>query len=397
MLSHAPARGPTLNPGRRMPEFRVFSYGVWELAGLSKRNFLRTSRRRAGAVSSGLGATAVAIFPSPNESDVMPVETQELVVFHCVVKHSNYAKAADELGLSPSGVSRIVSRLEERLGARLIQRTTRKLKLTDVGHAFYERTTQVLNDLKDAESEVQQTIVQPKGTIRISTSVAFGQIYLAALIGRLTARYPQLKVELFLTDRFVDLIDEGIDLGIRFGVLPDSRLIARRLCANPRILVASPDYLERAGYPECPEELACHECLLFTSFSRPHEWRLIGPEGPVTVNVAGRLASNNVAALATAAEHGLGITVTATLVVSAQLANGRLMRVLPEYQFEPSAIFAVYPSARQLSTKVRAVVDFLVECFSDPLSWDNELKSSPVLSAAPPQRLPPDELDESGT
>jgi len=306
----------------------------------------------------------------------MPVETQELMVFHSVVKHSNYAKAAEELGLSPSGVSRIVSRLEERLGARLIQRTTRKLKLTEVGEAFHARTAQVLSDLRDAESEVQQTMLKPRGTIRISTSVVFGQLYLGALLGELTERYPELVIELFLTDRFVDLVDEGIDLGIRFGTLPDSRLIARRLCTNHRVLVAAPSYLERRGTPRTPADLASHECLLFTSFARPLEWRLIGPEGLVTQSITGRVSSNNISALATAAQSGMGIAVTATMVVGAQLASGQLVRVLPDYEFEPSAIFAVYPSARQLSTKVRAVVDFLVERFPDPPLWDRALSSA---------------------
>jgi DNA-binding transcriptional LysR family regulator len=303
----------------------------------------------------------------------MAVETQELMVFHAVVKHSNYAKAAEELGLSPSGVSRIVSRLEERLGARLIQRTTRKLKLTEVGEAFHARTAQVLADLRDAETEVAQTVLRPRGTIRISTSVAFGQIYLGALLRELTDRYPELTIELFLTDRFVDLVDEGIDLGIRFGSLPDSRLIARRLCTNHRVLVASPSYLERRGTPEKPADLVEHECLLFTSLARPLEWRLIGAEGPVSVSITGRVSSNNISALATAAQNGMGIAVTATLVVGSQLASGQLVRVLPNYEFEPSAIFAVYPSARQLSTKVRAVVDFLVERFADPPPWDRAL------------------------
>lgn len=303
----------------------------------------------------------------------MAVETQELMVFHAVVKHSNYAKAAEELGLSPSGVSRIVSRLEERLGARLIQRTTRKLKLTEVGEAFHARTTQVLADLRDAETEVAQTVLRPRGTIRISTSVAFGQIYLGALLRELTDRYPELTIELFLTDRFVDLVDEGIDLGIRFGSLPDSRLIARRLCTNHRVLVAAPSYLERRGTPEKPADLAAHECLLFTSLARHTEWRLIGPEGPVSVSVTGRVSSNNISALVTAAQNGMGIAITATLVAGKQLSSGQLVRVLPDYEFEPSAIFAVYPSARQLSTKVRAVVDFLVERFADPPPWDRAL------------------------
>jgi DNA-binding transcriptional LysR family regulator len=303
----------------------------------------------------------------------MVTETQELVVFHCVVKHANYAKAAEELGLSPSGVSRIVTRLEERLGVRLVQRTTRKLALTEAGAAFYARTSQILVDLADAEAEVQKTLLKPKGTLRLSASVVFGHLYVAPLVDKLLALYPELSIEISLSNRFVDLIEEGMDLAIRIGALADSRLIARRLCTNRRVLVASPEYLARRGVPKSVEELDHHECVIFTGFTKPREWRLIGPEGPVTVNLSGRLATNNIEVLREAAQHGLGITVGATMAVGRALAAGELVRVLPEYEFEPTGVFAVYPSARQLSTKVRATVDFLAEQIVDPPSWDRNL------------------------
>lgn len=303
----------------------------------------------------------------------MVTETQELLVFHCVVKHSSYAKAAEELALSPSGVSRIVSRLEERLGARLVQRTTRKLALTEAGTAFHIRTTQVLADLAEAEAEVQAT-QRPRGILRVSASVAFGQAYVAPLLADLAARNPELSVELSLTDRFVDLIDERVDLALRIGRLTDSRLIARRLCTNHRILVASPGYLERHGVPKHPSELTQHECVLFTSFARPREWRLLGPEGPVTVPVSGRFAANSAEVVASLAKRDLGITVGATLVVGKALLSGELVRVLCDWEFDASAIFALYPSQRQLSTKVRTAVDFFVENLQDPPSWDRLLE-----------------------
>lgn len=303
----------------------------------------------------------------------MVTETLELTVFHCVVKHGSYVKAAEELALSASGVSRIITRLEERLGARLVQRTTRKLALTESGAAFHARTAQVLQDLADAEAEVQRTTLKPRGTLRMSLPVVFGQLYVTPMLAELTEKYPELSFEVSLTNRFVDLIEEGMDLAVRIGSLGDSRLIARRLCTNQRVLVASPTFLARQGAPQRISELAERECVIFTGFARPREWKLLGPGGPVTVTVGGRVASNNVEVLTASAKLGLGITVGATLSVGPALLSGELVRVLCEYEFEPTAIFAVYPSARQLSTKVRAVVDYLAQKLDDPPSWDRAL------------------------
>lgn len=300
-------------------------------------------------------------------------EVMELSVFACVVKHGSYAKAAEELKLTPSGVSRIVTRLEDRLGVRLLQRTTRKLSLTEAGALFHARSTQILVDLVDAESEVQKTALHPRGTLKLSASVFFGRRYLSPLLSQLSTRFPELSFDLQLTNRFVDLVEEGIDLAIRIGALADSRLIARRLCTNRRILVASPSYLAARGVPKQPSDLAGHECVIFSGWTRANDWKLIGPDGPCTVEVTGRISSNNVEIVTDAAVQGLGITVGPTLSVGKLLLSGDLVPVLSEYTFEPTAIFAVYPSARQLSTKVRAVVDFLAETLPDPPAWDREL------------------------
>lgn len=300
-------------------------------------------------------------------------ETQELLVFHAVVKHASYAKAARELGLTPSGISRVITRMEERLGVRLIQRTTRRLSLTEGGSLFHARTLQVIADLSEAEAELQQTVVRPKGKLRVTAPVVFGQVHLNPLIGKLVSRHPELSVEMHLMDRFVDLVEEGMDLAIRAGTLPDSRLIARKLCTNRRIVVASPDYLKQHGTPQHPDQLTDHECLLFTGFLRPREWRLHGPSGPLTVSVNGRVASNNIDLLATAAKQGVGMTFGATLLVAPALLSGELVRVLPEYEFEATSIYAVFPSVRQLSSKVRAMVDFLCDELCDPPPWDQSL------------------------
>jgi DNA-binding transcriptional LysR family regulator len=304
----------------------------------------------------------------------MVTETQELLVFQAVAKHASYARAAEELGLSPSGVSRIVSRIEERLGARLLHRTTRKLSLTEAGAAFHARTAQILADLADAEAEVQSAVARPKGTLKVTASIMFGELYLAPLLPELLEYFPELSVEMTLTNRFVDLVDEGIDLAIRIGSLADSRLVARRLCTNRRVLVAAPRYLKKHGTPRSIDDLARHQAVLFTGFSRPTEWKLIGPTGPVTVSVSGRVSSNNIHTLTAAAKQGLGITVGATLSVGPALLAGELVRVLSDHEFEPSAVFAVFPSARQLSTKTRAAVDFLAARLRDPPTWDQRLR-----------------------
>jgi DNA-binding transcriptional LysR family regulator len=311
---------------------------------------------------------------SSTSSPRMVTETQELMVFNTVAKHASYARAAHELSLSPSGVSKIITRLEERLGARLVQRTTRKLSLTEAGTAFHARTSQILVDLADAEAEVQKTALRPKGTLKVSASVAFGQLYLAPMLGELLHQFPELSIDLALTNRFVDLIEEGVDLAVRIGSLTDSRLVARRLCTNRRILVASPAYIERCGMPQSPDDLAHHQCVIFNGFPKPLEWKLLGPGGPVSVTIAGRVATNDVATLTNAAKQGLGITVGATQSVGPALLSGDFVRVLSDYEFEPTAVFAVYTSARQLSTKIRAAVDFLATKITDPPSWDQSLR-----------------------
>ncbi len=310
----------------------------------------------------------------------MPTETSELVIFTSVVRHGSFAKAADEHELTPSAVSKLVSRLEEHLGVRLLQRTTRKLALTDVGQSFHARAVQILADLAEAEAEVSMASLRPRGVVRLSAPTVFGRLYVAPLLSTLLQRFPDLSIDLNLSDRFVDLVEEGVDLAIRIGTLSDSRLVARRLCANRRLLVAAPSYLELHGRPETPADLARHECLIFTGLNRPREWQLVGRDGLVSAPVNARLASNNAEALVEAALDGLGIAMGATFATHGALRSGALVRVLPEYEFEPTAMFAVFPSARQLSLKVRAVVDLLSAAFADPPHWDHQLALAPLES-----------------
>ncbi|MGQ9427219.1 LysR family transcriptional regulator [Gilvimarinus sp. F26214L] len=303
----------------------------------------------------------------------MPLDTSAIAVFASVVKHSNFARAAEEQGLTPSGVSRVISRLEERLGVRLLQRSTRRLSLTETGAVFHQRALQILRDLDEAEAEASAASLQPRGLLRLSVPVVFGRQHIVPLLQPLRELYPELSVELTLSDHFVDLIEEGVDMAVRIGALADSRLIVRRLCANRRLLVASPDYLKRRGVPQTAADLNDHDCLVFTALDRPHQWRLVGPAGPVTVSAGGPLVCNNGEALTEAAKNGLGIALGATFSVSAALKSGELVRVLPDHEFEPTAIHVIYPSTRQLSRKVRATVDFLVSAFDGVPAWDAEL------------------------
>jgi DNA-binding transcriptional LysR family regulator len=300
-------------------------------------------------------------------------EILELKVLHCLVQQLSWAKAAVELGLTPEDIAQIMTRLEQRLGVALIDRSSETVLLTEAGSAFHARTGQALDELAKAEAAVTSAEVQPIGKVRISAPVVLGQAYIAPLIRQLRQRYPELSIELSLMDRFVDLIHEQVDLAIRAGSPFDSRLSSRRLCKNRRVLVASPDYLKQHGTPQTPEDLSSHECVLFTGFANSREWRLTGPNGTITLSVSGMLSSNNGYVLNTLAEQSLGITFGATLSLAPSLLAGRLVRVLSPYEMEETAIFAVYPATERLPTKVAAVVDFFAEQLTDPPIWDRQL------------------------
>ena len=300
----------------------------------------------------------------------MAIETLELAVFTSVVRLESFAGAAEAHALSASAVSRLIARLEEKLGVRLIQRTTRRLSLTEAGATFHARASRILSDLEEAEAEASASALRPRGTVRISAPVALGRRHLGAAVDDILKAFPELAIDLSLSDRFVDLVDEGFDLAVRTGALPDSRLVVRRLCANRRILVASPDYLRRRGRPAAAADLVRHDCLIFTALSRPREWRLSGPAGAADIAVGGPVSSNNGEFLIDLARRGKGIAFAATFVVHEALKAGDLVRVLPDHELEATSIFAAYPSSRQLSSKVRAVVDHLAQAFRDPPPWD---------------------------
>jgi DNA-binding transcriptional LysR family regulator len=292
------------------------------------------------------------------------VDLNEIMHFTKVVEAGSFTKAAAALGVPKSTVSRKVAALEERLGARLLHRTTRKLRLTEIGEAFHNRCSHILTDLEEAELAVSETHGNPQGTLRITAPMDIGAHLLGEVIRKYGEAYPQVKVEVYLNDRLVNLVEEGFDLAIRAGKLADSGLIARKLGSASFILCATPEYLEKHGTPMRPEDLKDHRCLLFSAAGLHSNWTLIGPEGAVSIPVDGPLSTNHFSLNHCAALAGMGIGFMPVFHAAEGLEDGRLVRVLPEHRSPLSGLYAVYPSNRHLVAKVRAFLDLLVENIS---------------------------------
>jgi DNA-binding transcriptional LysR family regulator len=281
-------------------------------------------------------------------------------LFAAVVEAGSFTAAAAGLGMTKSAVSKAVSRLEARLGARLLNRTTRRLRLTEAGRSFHERCVRILAEAEEAEQAVSDLQLAPRGTLRINAPVIFGMQYLAALLPDFMVRYPDLAVEVSLNDRYVDLVEEGYDVAVRIGRLADSSLVARRLCESRHVVCAAPGYWERRGRPGRPADLAAHDCLLYSYLSTGDQWRFEGPDGPVSVRVSGPLSSNNGDVLRVAALAGRGVVLLPLFSCGRDLAAGRLEAALAEFVCPAGGLHAVYPPDRRPPAKVRAFVDFLV-------------------------------------
>lgn len=295
------------------------------------------------------------------------MDLNEIVVFARVVEAGSFTAAAQSLGLPKSTVSRKVAQLEERLDARLLQRTTRKLNLTEVGKAYYERCKQIVSQIAEAEQMVAELQAAPRGLLRVTAPVDVGGLYLGTLIAEFLLANPEIQIELVLSDRVFDLVDERVDLGIRFGPLPDSSLVARRLGAVEGYLVASPDYLARRGTPTHPDQLKDHDVIAFVPVKRLQSWKLTGPRGAeVEIQPSSRFTSNGMFAVRDAVLAGAGITMLVDFVISRELASGTVVRVMPAWKGLGGELFAVYPSTRNLSPKLRTFLDFLTENLTPP-------------------------------
>lgn len=294
----------------------------------------------------------------------------ELKAFVEVVRAGAFVKAADALGLSKTAISRQVSDLERRLGVRLLNRTTRRLSLTEEGQRFHEQARTVLADLESAEADVMTRAREVTGLLRITAPLSFGILQLAPLWPEFRARHPGAALDVTLGDRVVDLVDEGFDLAIRIARLPDSTLVSRRLAGTRMVLCAAPAYLRDHGTPSHPGELAAHVTLAYSYWSSGDDWQFEGPHGPANVRVKPWMRTNNGDTCRAAAIEGCGIVLQPSFLVGEDLRRNALVEVMPEYRATELGVYAVYPSRRYLLPRVRAMVDFLAESFRDP-PWPN--------------------------
>lgn len=295
----------------------------------------------------------------------------DIAVFVRVVDDGSFTRAAERLKLSRSVVSKYVTRLEGRLGARLLNRTTRRLSLTEAGRIFYDRSRQGLRDIEDAEAEVSRLQETPSGVLRINAPMSFGILHIAPALHEFLERCPNVSVEMNLDDRQVDVIAGGFDVSVRIADLPDSSLIARRVGPCRHAIVAAPSYLERNGTPRKPEELHDHNVITFAYQAFTHTWHFLTPEGkPTSVAVTGSVQMNNSLALREALLAGVGITRTPTFVVGEDIKQGRLKSLLTDHETLELSIYLVYPERRHLLPKVRAFVEFMTTRIGDKPYWD---------------------------
>lgn len=286
---------------------------------------------------------------------------EALAEFVAVTRRLNFSAAAEDLGIDRSVLSRRIARLEMRLGVRLLQRTTRRVTVTEAGARFLDRCLDLFDRVDDAEAEVSHYAAEPTGRLRVALPNVYGQRMIAPLLPDFLRANPALRVELTFSDAFADLVANKLDAAVRIGALgAGGDLIVRRLCGNPRYLCASPDYIARNGMPRRPEELSEHSILHFTHLFGGNSWELESGKGRMQVTLDPLLAADNITALYHAALDGCGIALLADFIAGADLAAGRLVEVLPQWKPAPSEVSIVYPNAPFTPRKVRAWIDFLV-------------------------------------
>ncbi len=291
---------------------------------------------------------------------------QEMRVFAAVVDAGSFVAASDALGISKAATSRYVSDLEQRLGARLLHRTTRKLSLTSEGEVFLARCRDILASIEASEDEISTRSDTASGPLKVSVPVSFGVLHLAPLWSEFLESHPRVTLDVQMADRLVDLVDEGFDLAVRIARLPDSSLVSRRLATTRLVLCASPAYLERRGVPAHPSELAQHDVIGYSLLVASDQWQFTGPDGPVNVKVRPRLWSNNGDSCVAAALRGTGIQLQPTFLIAPELESGRLVEVLPQFRSAELGVYAVYPSRKFVLPKVRALVRFLSDKLAEP-------------------------------
>ncbi len=288
-----------------------------------------------------------------------------------VAETGSFSAVAREVGATQPAISRQVAALEAHLGARLVQRSTRSLTLTEDGRDLLGHARLVLDAVEQAEAAIGRQRIAPVGLVRLGCPASFGRLYVAPRIGTLLERYPQLSVELVIADDVVDMVQERLDLTLRVGAISDASLVARRVGSTVSIAVAAPDYLEQHGEPAHPADLESHDCVLFTRLADPHTWTFGGADGDVPVHVSGRLRTDSVEAMAEAVLAGVGIGLVPSWMLHDAVQTGRLRALLTDWRPSRRPISVVYPSRRFLAPRTRVVIDFLVD----------EFRLDPVISA----------------
>src|SRR5499426_1122657 len=301
-----------------------------------------------------------------------------MATFVKVVESSGFSAAARTLGMSPSMATAHVQSLEERLGVRLLNRSTRRVSLTEVGHAYYERCLQILADADDADLIAQALQSTPRGTLRLNTSIAIPPL-LAPVIAEFAALYPEISINLTMTDRMIDLVEEGFDLAVRNMSVPDSSLVVRRVATYRFVVCGAPGYLAGRVIPRQPADRVHHNCLVYSHSAWGNEWRFAGPDGEQSVAVAGDLQANSDNAIRLAAVHGQGLALAPSFLLIDEIKSGRLVPVLTEFLQAEHPINAIYPHRHHLSAKVRS---FLVKHFHEDPGWADPCSSRPA--AEPP-------------
>ena len=294
---------------------------------------------------------------------------QEMSSFVAVAEAGSFVRAADATGLSKAAISRHVAELEQRLGARLLHRTTRRLSLTDDGALFLARARETLAAVEEAEAEISSRSGEPSGHLRINAPLSFGVLQLAPLWGRFLARHPKVSLEVDLSDRVVDLVDEGYDLAVRITNLANSQLVSRRLATTRMVLCASPRYLREHGTPSQPAELARHATIFYSYWAGRDAWTFTTPDGnSESVRIRSRMHANNGDTCRAAALDGQGIVLQPDFIVGDDLRRGDLVELLPGYRALELGIHAVFPTRKHLPLRTRRLIDFLVEAFAEP-AW----------------------------
>jgi len=295
---------------------------------------------------------------------------ESLRAFTKTVERGSFSIAGRDLRLSRSAISKYVRELEESLGVQLLNRTTRKVNPTENGQAYYERCVAILADLDEADRAVTQLQAEPRGLLRVNAPMSFGTLHLSRTIADFMAKYPELKVQLVLSDQLIDPMQEGFEVTLRIAELGTSNLIARKIVPANRVLCAAPAYLARRGTPQHPRELRQHDCLAYGYLATGNQWKLTGPDGDHWIQIPWSLCANNAEVLKDAALAGNGIALLPTFIAGADLQEGSLVAILPDYKPPALSLYAIYPPTRHVAMKVRLFIDFLVERFGARPYWD---------------------------